>query len=61
MMTNQSMVPYAHSRVKRHLHNFNRLRDGVLGGNVDEGALGELEWLSPIFQEIDYGVYRGSG
>jgi 1,4-alpha-glucan branching enzyme len=48
---------YATKRVTDHLLRFNRLHDGFIGGNIDEGFLANCEWRDNIFQEIDWRHY----
>jgi 1,4-alpha-glucan branching enzyme len=45
---------YATKRVTDHLLRFNRLHDGFIGGNIDEGFLANCEWRDNIFPDIDW-------
>jgi len=58
IMTTGTMVAYAEKRTKEHLLRFFSLYDQIKSGNIDEGALRDMEWKDSIFQEIDYTVYR---
>jgi 1,4-alpha-glucan branching enzyme len=58
IMTTDTVVPYAHNRLKTHLENLHRLLDDLSEtGTVDAEFLAELESSNTVFQEIDYRVY----
>jgi len=58
IMFADTMVEYAVKRTKTHLNNFNRLRQEIHAGTIEESALSVLEKRNNIFPEIDFRVYR---
>lgn len=59
IITTGTMVQYAIKRFKDHIHRFTRLYEMLLGGQIDEAWLSEVESRDTIFQELDYRVYGG--
>lgn len=57
IMKTQTMVPYAHRRVKQHLGRFTRLYEDIISGNIDRDWLKEIEYRDNIFSEIDCAAY----
>lgn len=50
--------PYACRRVGEHANAFNRLRNEILAGNIDQQHLEWLEYRNPIFrEEMDYRLF----
>ena len=58
IMKADTMVDYAVLRTKRHLHNFNKLAEGVKRVDIDQEELSRLEKSNNIFPEIDFKLYR---
>jgi len=57
IMTTGTMVPYAERRTNEHVLRFNRIYDGLLGGNLDEAWLRDVESKDNIFPDVDYRIY----
>jgi 1,4-alpha-glucan branching enzyme len=57
IITTGTMVQYAVKRFKDHIHRFTRLYEMILGNQIDETWLAEVESRDTIFQELDYRVY----
>ncbi|HOD12607.1 MAG TPA: DUF1957 domain-containing protein [Candidatus Omnitrophota bacterium] len=57
IMKTNTMVPYAHKRVKQHLNRFGKLREDILNGTIDPDWLTEVEWRDNIFSDMDCAVY----
>lgn len=57
IMKTQTLASYAIQRTKTHLLNFNRLREEILRGDVNESWLAEVESRNNLFPELDYRVY----
>lgn len=58
IITTDTMVDYAHRRVREHVMRFERLADQIRRDAVDESWLGTLEYRDSVFPGIDYRVYR---
>ncbi|MBI2265549.1 MAG: DUF1957 domain-containing protein [Armatimonadetes bacterium] len=58
IMKTGTHVEYATKRTKEHLIHFNWLYDQVMGGEIHESWLSEIEGKDNLFSEIDYRVYR---
>ncbi len=58
IMKADTMVDYAVLRTKRHLHNFNKLAEGVRKVDIDQEELSRLEKSNNIFPNIDFKLYR---
>ena len=50
-------VGYAKKRVKDHTFRFTKLYEDIMGGNINEAWLREVERRDNIFPEMDYRVY----
>ena len=48
---------YATKRVTDHLLRFNRLHDGLVGGDLDEGFLSNCEWRDNLFPDVNWRYY----
>ncbi|NOZ02298.1 MAG: DUF1957 domain-containing protein [Deltaproteobacteria bacterium] len=57
IVTMDTMVEYAHRRIREHVLRFGRLADQVRRDAIDESWLGTLESRDSLFPEIDYRVY----
>ncbi len=57
IMKTNTMVPYAHKRVKQHLNRFGKLREDILNGRIDPDWLTEVEWRDNIFSDMDCATY----
>lgn len=57
IMKTNTMVPYAHKRVKQHLNRFGKLREDILNGTIDPDWLTEVEWRDNIFSDMDCAAY----
>ncbi|MFP4330385.1 MAG: glycoside hydrolase family 57 protein [Spirochaetaceae bacterium] len=60
IMNARTVVPYATSRVKEHLANFNRIYEALSGGQMGTEWLTKLEKKNNIFPDIDYQILRGA-
>lgn len=58
MLTSQTMVDYARSRVDEHLSNFFKLFGDYHHNTIDEDYLRELEERNNIFPGVDFRYYR---
>jgi len=57
ILTTGTAPSYAEKRTRDHVARFNRLYDQIMENRIDVDWLAKIEWLDPIFQEIDYTVY----
>ncbi len=57
IITNNTMVDYAHRRIKDHIGRFTRLYNELKENNIDEKFLQEIEQKDLIFPDIDYRIY----
>ncbi len=57
IMTTNTTVPYAIRRTKDHINRFTCLYEYIMSGTIQMDTVEHLEWLDPIFQEIDYRIY----
>ena len=57
IITNNTMVDYAHRRIKDHTGRFTRLYNELNSGKIDKNFLEEIEAKDAIFPDIDYRVY----
>jgi len=57
IMKTNTMVPYAHKRVKQHLNRFGKLREDILHDTIDVDWLTEVEWRDNIFADMDCAEY----
>lgn len=58
LMTVGTAVPYAHRRVRDHVHRFLALEDQLLQGSIDSAFLAELEFRDHLFPTLDYRVFQ---
>ena len=57
IITNNTMVDYAHKRIKEHTGRFTKLYEELNSGNIDPKFLKEIELKDAIFPDIDYRIY----
>ena len=57
IITNNTMVDYAHRRIKDHTGRFTRIYNELNSGKIDEKFLKEIELKDAIFPDIDYRIY----
>ncbi len=57
IITNNTMVDYAHRRIKDHTGRFTRLYNELNSGKIDKKFLAEIELKDAIFPDIDYRIY----
>jgi 1,4-alpha-glucan branching enzyme len=57
IMTTGTMVPYAERRTNEHILRFNRIYEGLTGGDLDEEWLRDVESKDNIFPDVDYRIY----
>ena len=57
IITNNTMVDYAHRRIKDHIGRFTRLYNELNSGKIDRKFLTEIEEKDSIFPDIDYRIY----
>ena len=57
IITNNTMVDYAHRRIKDHTGRFTRLYNELNSGEIDKKFLEEIELKDAIFPDIDYRIY----
>ena len=60
-MKTGTTVPYAVTRTKEHIFNFNKLYNGLLSGRLDEKWLSVIEKKNNLFPDIDYRIYGAEG
>lgn len=60
IMKANTVVGYARKRVCEHVDNFNRLRDQIVDGRIDEGLLADLERHNNVFPGINYRHFSGT-
>ncbi len=61
IMTQGTTVPYAEKRTRDHVARFSGLYLQLVEDRLEERWLSELEWLDPVFPDLDYRVYRPRG
>jgi 1,4-alpha-glucan branching enzyme len=61
IMKTGTTVPYAVTRTKEHVSNFNTLYTGLLEGKLDEKWLSGIEKKNNIFPNLDYRIYGAEG
>ena len=54
IITNQTMVEYAHKRIREHTGRFLKLYNQIKNNNIDSAFLESLEVKDCIFPELDY-------
>ena len=57
IITNNTMVDYAHRRIKDHIGRFTRLYNELNSGKIDRNFLSEIEEKDCVFPDIDYRIY----
>ena len=57
IITANTMVEYAHKRVKDHIGRFNALANMIDQNNINEEYLADIEYKDLIFPDIDYKLY----
>ena len=57
IITNNTMVDYAHRRIKDHIGRFTRLYNELNSGKIDRKFLTEIEEKDCVFPDIDYRIY----
>ena len=57
IITNNTMVDYAHRRIKDHIGRFTRLYNELNFGKIDRKFLSEIEEKDCVFPDIDYRIY----
>ena len=57
IITNNTMVDYAHRRIKDHIGRFTRLYNELNSGKIDKKFLSEIEEKDCVFPDIDYRIY----
>ena len=57
IITNNTMVDYAHRRIKDHIGRFTKLYEDLKANKIDAKFLNEIEQKDLIFPDIDYRIY----
>jgi 1,4-alpha-glucan branching enzyme len=57
IITNDTMVDYAHRRIKDHIGRFTKLYEQLNSNKIDITFLNEIEEKDAIFPDIDYRIY----
>jgi 1,4-alpha-glucan branching enzyme len=57
IMTTGTTVEYASNRTKQHVDRFLKLYNEITNDTINKEDLEKVEWLDPIFKDIDYKVY----
>ena len=57
IITNNTMVDYAHKRIKDHIGRFTKLYHQIKNTKIDSSFLKDLEEKDAIFPDIDYRIY----
>ena len=57
IITNNTMVDYAHRRIKDHIGRFTKLYKELNSGKIDRKFLSEIEEKDCVFPDIDYRIY----
>ena len=57
IITNNTMVDYAHKRIKDHIGRFTKLYNQVKNNKIDSKFLKDIEEKDAIFPDIDYRIY----
>lgn len=60
IITANTMVDYAHKRIRDHIGRFNALADMIDKNEINKVYLKDLEYKDLIFPDIDYKIYIGS-
>ena len=57
IITGNTMVEYAHKRIKDHVGRFNALADMIDKNEINEDYLEDLEEKDKIFPDVNYKIY----
>ena len=57
IITNNTMVDYAHKRIKEHIGRFTKLYHQIKECKLDSSFLKDIEAKDAIFPDIDYRIY----
>ena len=57
IITNNTMVDYAHKRIKEHIGRFTKLYHQIKESKIDSSFLKDIEAKDAIFPDIDYRIY----
>lgn len=57
IITNGTMVEYAHKRIKDHIGRFTKLYEQIKSDNIDKEFLSDISKKDKIFDNIDYMIY----
>ena len=57
IITNGTMVEYAHKRIKDHIGRFTKLYYQIKNDNIDKEFLVDIMEKDKIFDDIDYMIY----
>ena len=58
IITMNTMVEYAHKRVKDHVGRFNALADMIDKDEINEEYLNDVHFKDLIFPDVDYRIYK---
>lgn len=58
IITGNTMVDYAHKRIRDHVGRFNALADMIDKDEINEEYLADIEFKDLIFPDIDYKIYK---
>ena len=57
IVTNNTMVEYAHKRLRDHIGRFNALADMIDKKEINEDYLEDISYKDKIFPNIDYSIF----
>ena len=57
IITNNTMVDYAHKRIKDHIGRFTKLYYDLKNNCLDQKFIQDIEEKDAIFPDIDYRIY----
>ena len=57
IITGNTMVEYAHKRVKDHIGRFNALANMIDKDEINEEYLSDIEYKDKIFPDVNYKIY----
>ena len=57
IITSNTMVDYAHKRIRDHIGRFNALADMIDKNEINEEYLSDIEYKDLIFPDINYQIY----
>ena len=58
IITNNTMVDYAHRRIKDHIGRFTKLYNQIKSDTIDEEFLKDISKKDCVFPDIDYQIYK---